>query len=103
MPWKETCAMDERAMLVEAALRGEASVAAVCRAGAVSRKTGYTWLGRYRARGREGLADLSRARRSAARGRTPRAPRHSLPWCLVNCFSVPVLSRAWLRRMRAWR
>ena len=42
---------------------GEESMAELCRAYGVSRKTGYKWLARYRAEGPVGLADRSRAPR----------------------------------------
>ena len=42
-------------------LRQDASVAELCRRAGVSRKTGYKWLERYRACGRVGLEDRSRA------------------------------------------
>ncbi len=62
MPWKETCVTELRESLVVSVLRGEASVASLCRVAGVSRKTGYKWLERYRALGVRGLEDRSRAR-----------------------------------------
>ena len=61
MPWKETCAMDERIAFVSACLRDEAPMTGLCEAFGISRKTGYKWLERYRACGPEGLDDRSRA------------------------------------------
>src|SRR5260370_40546195 len=61
MPWKETCAVDERGLFVMAALRGEENIAELCRWYAISRKTGYKWIGRYEAEGRRGLEDRSHA------------------------------------------
>lgn len=61
MPWKETCAMDERKDFVRTVLRREASVSELCRAWGISRKTGYKWLERYEEEGRAGLADRSHA------------------------------------------
>jgi len=61
MPWRETCAVDEREAFIEEVLAGVFSKAAVCRRYGVSRVTGAKWLGRYRAEGRAGLADRSRA------------------------------------------
>ena len=64
MPWMETCAVELRESLVLAMLAGEASVAELCRRAGVSRKTAYKWLQRYKADGRVGLEDRSRARHS---------------------------------------
>jgi transposase InsO family protein len=61
MPWRETGAVDERDGFVEEVLAGVFSKAAVCRRYGVSRVTGDKWLERYRAEGRAGLGDRSRA------------------------------------------
>lgn len=61
MPWKETCAMDERRDFVLAVLRQEASVSELCRHWGISRKTGYKWLERYEKLGGSGLSDASHA------------------------------------------
>jgi len=61
MPWRETCAMDERMRFVVAASEDEAVMSEVCTEFGISRQTGYKWLGRYRAEGAEGLKERSRA------------------------------------------
>jgi putative transposase len=61
MPWRETCAMDERVRMVGELLAGEEPHAAVFVRYAVSAKTGYKWLGRYRAQGAAGLIERSHA------------------------------------------
>lgn len=61
MPWKETCAMDERKEFILAALGREASVSELCRRWGISRKTGYKWLERYEEIGSSGLSDRSHA------------------------------------------
>jgi putative transposase len=61
MPWKETCAMEERMRFVVECLEGEVSKAELCRIYEISRPTGDKWLARYAALGIEGLADRSRA------------------------------------------
>ncbi|AWI60922.1 hypothetical protein AB395_00005745 (plasmid) [Sinorhizobium fredii CCBAU 45436] len=53
--------MDERLGFVGDCLEGEETMTALCAAYGISRKTGYKWLGRYRALGPEGLVDLPRA------------------------------------------
>src|SRR5688572_10744362 len=53
MPWKETCAMTERAKLIHewerrwTLFEGNVNMAALCRDFGVSRKTGYKWVNRY--------------------------------------------------------
>lgn len=61
MPWKETCRMDQRMQLIARALAGEDEMSGLCREYAISRKTGYKWLGRYRSEGVAGLRDRSPA------------------------------------------
>src|ERR1043165_4821412 len=63
MPWKETCPVHERLKFIAAA-SGDESVAALCRAFGVSRKTAYKWLARYEAEGPSGLEDRPRAVRT---------------------------------------
>lgn len=53
--------MDERMLLVSEYLRGEKTMASICEAYGVSRKTGYKWVQRYGQYGPEGLTDQSRA------------------------------------------
>lgn len=60
MPWKETCAMEERAKFIADWLYGEETMTDLCASFGVSRKTGYKWLGRFRSEGERGLADRSR-------------------------------------------
>ena len=59
MPWKRTCALDERREFVSAVMREEAGIAELCRRYEISRKTGYKWLDRFEAEGRAGLGDRS--------------------------------------------
>src|ERR1700730_7977519 len=61
MPWKATCAMDERMRFVIAASAEDAVMVEVCERFGVSRMTGYKWLARYRQDGVEGLKERSRA------------------------------------------
>jgi len=60
MPWKETCAMDERVRFVGEALADEESMTALCAYYGISRTTGYKWLARYRALGPLGLEERPR-------------------------------------------
>lgn len=61
MPWKKTCAVDERKRFVLEALKGEASISELCRRYEISRKTGHKWLERYDEEGSAGLKDRSHA------------------------------------------
>ena len=63
MPWKETCAMDQRARFVIDCEKREFSKAALCRMYGISRPTADKWLRRYWETGLDGLADLSRVPR----------------------------------------
>ena len=61
MPWKETCAMEERMRFVVAATEEGAVMSQVCAEFGISRQAGYQRLRRYEAEGVEGLKDRSRA------------------------------------------
>lgn len=61
MPWKETCAMDEKRAFIEAWLSGEFSVSELCRRFGVSRVTGYRWIERFKRYGMVGLEARSSA------------------------------------------
>jgi putative transposase len=67
MPWKETCAMDERVQFIADWLRGELPMNMLCTYYGISRKTGYKWVSRYRANPADDLCDLSRAPHHSAR------------------------------------
>lgn len=70
MPWRETCAMDERVAFILAWQRGDEPMTALCTAHGISRKTGYKWRDRFLAGGWAGLQDASRA---------PHRSGHALP------------------------
>jgi transposase-like protein len=54
MPWRETCAMDERMRFVMAASEEEAVMSELCAEFGIGRQTGYKWLQSYRAEGSRG-------------------------------------------------
>jgi len=56
--------MCERELFIDHCRGGELTVAELCRAFGISRKTGYKWLARHHEEGLAGLADRSRARRT---------------------------------------
>jgi putative transposase len=60
VPWKETCAMDERMRFVVYYLEHEWPMAALCREFGISRKTGYKWIRRYVEEPAEGVREHSR-------------------------------------------
>jgi putative transposase len=65
MPWKETTQVQARVRFIEEWLAQEhESLAVLCRAHGVSRKTGYKWVGRFKGGGRPALNDQARRWRS---------------------------------------
>lgn len=61
MPWKETCAMDERVRFMGEWLGRSERMVDLCRYYGISRKTGYKWVRRYEELGVVGLEEMSRA------------------------------------------
>ena len=61
MPWKETCAMDEKVQLIGDWLRGDYYITELAESYGVSRKTVYKWIARYKVEGNIGLEERSRA------------------------------------------
>jgi putative transposase len=61
MPWRETAPVEERDRFIDDYLLGLYLMTELCARYAVSRKTGYKWVGRYDAGGRAALVDRSRA------------------------------------------
>jgi transposase InsO family protein len=61
MPWKATCVINERTMMISEYLSGDYTIAELARRRGVSRKTAHKWIGRYRQEPQSGLADRSRA------------------------------------------
>lgn len=61
MPWRESCAMDERVRFVAEWLCGDLSRTELCERYGISRKTGYKWASRYACAGASGLAQRSHA------------------------------------------
>ena len=61
MPWKETCAVDQRVALLADWLRNEWTMTELAARYGITRKTAYKWVGRYAADGPGGLVERSRA------------------------------------------
>ena len=61
MPWRETCAMDQRVQVIGEWLSGQYTKIDLCEFYGISRPMGDKWIGRYQRLGLEGLKELSRA------------------------------------------
>ena len=61
MPWKETCAMDQRVRMIGDWLSEEYSITELSQTYDISRKTIYKWIERYEMEGPAGLEERSRA------------------------------------------
>ena len=61
MPWKETCAMDQKIQMIGDWLSKEYSITELSRLYEVSRKTIYKYIDRYNERGAAGIEEQSRA------------------------------------------
>jgi len=72
MPWRESCAMDQRIKFIADQRSGLWTMTELCDRYEISRKTGYKWLERYRLEGPGGLAERSHAARVHGRA----TPRH---------------------------
>jgi len=66
VPWKKNSTkMELRLEFVTLAMRESANISALCRRFEISRTTGYKWIRRYKAEGKEGLRDRSRKPRNS--------------------------------------
>ncbi|HZN81867.1 MAG TPA: helix-turn-helix domain-containing protein, partial [Mycobacterium sp.] len=63
MPWLETAPVQQRERFIHDRRLNLYTMTELCARYGVSRKTGYKWLGRFDAGGRQGLQDRSRAPR----------------------------------------
>jgi putative transposase len=75
MSWKTSSIVLERQRFALGALQARQPFARLCAEYAISRKTGYKWLARYRAGGAGALRDLSRRPRHCARQKPARWKR----------------------------
>ncbi len=95
MPWKETCAVEEKLKFITAWKSGEFTMIGLCSHFGVSRKTGYKWLSRYEAGGVSGLA---------ARSRAPHCHPNAVPDEIVgDLLDVKYRYSTWgPKKIRAW-
>ena len=63
MPWQETSPVDQRERFIQDHRLDLYTMVELCARYGVSRKTGYKWLERFEADGRQGLRDRSRGTR----------------------------------------
>jgi len=61
MGWENHKVEHQRLQLIEAYIKNEASMTALCQKYGISRKTGYKWLNIYHKSGKQGLKDMSKA------------------------------------------
>lgn len=86
MPWRTQTPVSQRLEFIVLATQAGLAFSELCRRFDVSRKTGYKWLKRYKAGGKEALADRSRR------------PRHS-PGQVAPVVAETVIA---LRRETTW-
>lgn len=107
MPWNPQTLMSQRLEFVVLASQSGLAFSELCRRYAISRKTGYKWLARYRAGGGEALQERSRRPHGSPRLVAPAlaqaviALRQETAWCGrklrrrlldLGCQQVPAAS-----------
>lgn len=80
MPWKTSSLLQARQRFIQAALRGFQSVAQLCAEAHISCKTGFKWLGRFRAGGPPALHDRSRRPKRCPRQTRSRWVKAIIQW-----------------------
>lgn len=100
MGWKETCVVDERMKFVVCYLRGDRSVASLCREFGISRKTGHKMINRYVDEGLTGLFDRSRAPHRQSNAVTDEVVLGIMTLRQEHPHWGPRKLRAWLERER---
>jgi transposase InsO family protein len=94
MPWQEVSTVSLRQEFVMLATAEAANIRTLCRRYAISPKTGYKWVGRYRRQGPPGLTDRSR--------RPHRSPTRTAPAVERAVLAVRTAHPAWGgRKIRA--
>lgn len=95
MPWNKTCPMTERKKFVRDWLTRKLSMADLCAAHDISRKTGYKWLERFHREGELGLVDHSRRPHGHPRATTAEVEAGIIDFRALHPFWGPrkILSR----------
>ena len=70
MPWRESCAVDQRVKFIADQRSGLWTMAELCDRYEISRKTGYKWLERYRLEGPRACGTFPRRTGAWARDAT---------------------------------
>ncbi len=87
MPWKETCAMDQRVQFTSDYLSGDFSKRELCEAYGISRPTGDKWIQRYVLEGVEGLKERPRA---------PQTHPNATPeWMCQRIVAMKLMHQSW--------
>ena len=95
MAWGEIKVEDKRKEFVEACIKGDLSIAELCRLYEISRQNGYKWLNRYKSDGEEGLKDRNRAPLKQA--------LEIEPEIVKKILDVRILYRTWgPKKILAW-
>ncbi len=97
MPWKETCAMDQKVRLVADWLSNECSITELSLMYNVSRKTVYKWTSRYVLEGPTGLEERSRSPESHPNATAPGMVKRVVAAKLCHQKWGPKKVVAWLR------
>ena len=71
MPWRETNPMEQRKEFINKFLTGQWTMAELTDRFGISRVTGYKWWERFKAKGLDGLEELSRAPHSCPHRTSP--------------------------------
>jgi len=100
MPWKETCAMQEKEAFIKDWLSREFDMSELCRRYRVSRVTGYEVVGRFKAEGMAGLQERSHARHGQAHATESAAIKAIVELKQRHPSWGPVKLKAWLERER---
>ena len=100
MPWKETCAMDQKMKMVGDWLSEEYAITQLSELYEVSRKTIYKWIGRYQTEGATGLEERSRAPRGHPNATPLEVAREIVATKLRHDKWGPKKLVAWLERHR---
>ncbi len=96
MPWKTNCYKEQRWKFIQEYLRSKSGLAELCRRKAISRKTAYKWIARFKERGRFGLADRARVAGQIHNRPTHRWLERIRRWRAKH-------PHRWLERIRRWR
>lgn len=102
MPWKETCAMDQKMRMVGDWLNEECTITQLGEMYGVSRKTIYKWIGRYQMEGPIGLEERPRAPKRHPNATPLEVAREVVAVKLKHQSWGPKKVVAWLEEHQPW-